>query len=164
MLQKGVSILLKNNILNYHGRVDGSIYIKPPNDQQLDTAGRFTFHIEQSPIDDMTESVSQFYYDGFYEIYEQLANAKRQVEGDLTEMRVSVKAMLDEIEAEVDRYKKDVEGPKITAINNNLASLATTITQLENRLTTVRNEIEAMYANLNLSARTCCQEVHFIMG
>ncbi|AMG48594.1 phage baseplate upper protein [Enterococcus gallinarum] len=158
-----VSILLKNNILNYHGRVDGSIYIKPPNDQQLDTAGRFTFHIEQSPIDDMTESVSQFYYDGFYEIYEQLANAKRQVEGDLTEMRVSVKAMLDEIEAEVDRYKKDVEA-KFTAINNNLASLATTITQLENRLTTVRNEIEAMYANLNLSARNLLPRSSFYNG
>lgn len=158
-----VSILLKNNILNYHGRVDGSIYIKPPNDQQLDTAGRFTFHIEQSPIDDMTESLSQFYYDGFYEIYEQLANAKRQVEGNLTEMRVSVKAMLDEIEAEVDRYKKDVEA-KFTAINNNLASLATTITQLENRLTTVRNEIEAMYANLNLSARNLLPKSSFYNG
>ncbi|EPH64130.1 hypothetical protein D932_01613 [Enterococcus casseliflavus 14-MB-W-14] len=147
-----VSIILKNNILGHQGRVDGSIYIKPPNDQQLDTAGRFLFHIERSPIDDMTESVSQFYYEGFHEIYEKLANAKQQVEDDLTEMRASVKVMLDEIEAEVDRYKKDVEA-KFTAINNNLTSLAATITQLENRLKTVRNEIEALFNILNLSAR-----------
>lgn len=158
-----VSILLKNNILNYQGRVDGSIYIKPPNDQQLDTAGRFTFHIEQSPIDDMAESVSQFYYEGFHEIYEKLANAKQQVEDDFTEMSISVKVMLDEIEAEVDRYKKDAEA-KFTAINNNLTSLSTTITQLENRLTTVRNEIEAMYANLNLSARNLLPRSSFYNG
>lgn len=147
-----VSILLKNNILNYQGRVDGSIYIKPPNDQQLDTAGRFTFHIEQSPIDDMTESVSQFYYEGFHEIYEKLTNAKQQVEDDLTEMSKSVKAMLDEIEAEVDRYKNEAE-VKFTAINNNLTSLSTTITQLENRLATVWNEIEAMLSNISVATR-----------
>lgn len=147
-----VSIILKNNILGHQGRVDGSIYIKPPNDQQLDTAGRFLFHIERSPIDDMTENVSQFYYDGFHEIYEKLANVKQQVEDDLTEMRASVKATLDEIEAEVDRYKEEAEA-KFTAINNNLTSLAATITQLENRLTTVRNEIENLFNVLNLSAR-----------
>lgn len=147
-----VSIILKNNILGHQGRVDGSIYIKPPNDQQLDTAGRFLFHIELSPIDDMTESVSQFYYDGFYEIYEKLANAKQQVEDDLTEMRASVKAMLDEIEAEVDRYKDEAEA-KFTAINNNLVSLAATITQLENRLTTVRNEIESLVNTLEYGGR-----------
>lgn len=147
-----VSIILKNNILGHQGRVDGSIYIKPPNDQQLDTAGRFLFHIERSPIDNMTESVSQFYYEGFHEIYEKLANAKQQVEDDLTEMRASVKAMLDEIEAEVDLYKEEAEA-KFTAINNSLTSLAATITQLENRLTTVRNEIENLFNVLNLSAR-----------
>lgn len=147
-----VSIILKNNILGHQGRVDGSIYIKPPNDQQLDTAGRFLFHIERSPIDDMTESVSQFYYEGFHEIYEKLANAKQQVEDDLTEMRASVKAMLDEIEAEVDRYKEEAEA-KFTAINNSLTSLAATITQLENRLTTVRNEIESLANSLEYGGR-----------
>lgn len=147
-----VSIILKNNILGHQGRVDGSIYIKPPNDQQLDTAGRFLFHIERSSIDDMTESVSQFYYDGFHEIYEKLANAKQQVEDDLTEMRASVKATLDEIEAEVDRYKEEAEA-KFTAINTNLTSLAATITQLENRLTTVRNEIEALTNSLEYGGR-----------
>jgi hypothetical protein len=147
-----VSIILKNNILGHQGRVDGSIYIKPPNDQQLDTAGRFLFHIERSPIDDMTESVSQFYYEGFHEIYEKLAKAKQQVEDDLTEMRASVKAMLDEIEAEVDRYKKDAEA-KFTAINNNLTSLAATITQLENRLTTVKKEIESLANSLEYGGR-----------
>lgn len=147
-----VSIILKNNILGHQGRVDGSIYIKPPNDQQLDTAGRFLFHIERSPIDDMTESVSQFYYEGFHEIYEKLANAKQQVEDDLTEMRASVKAMLDEIESEVDRYKKDVEA-KFTETNNNLTSLAATITQLENRLTAVKKEIEETLNGVVLSGR-----------
>lgn len=154
-----VSIILKNNILGHQGRVDGSIYIKPPNDQQLDTAGRFLFHIERSPIDDMTESVSQFYYEGFHEIYEKLANAKQQVEDDLTEMSKSVKAMLDEIEAEVDRYKKDAEA-KFTAINNNLTSLAATITQLENRLTTVKNEIDALLSNLSVATRNYLFDTH----
>lgn len=154
-----VSIILKNNILGHQGRVDGSIYIKPPNDQQLDTAGRFLFHIEQSPIDDMTESVSQFYYEGFHEIYEKLANAKQQVEDDLTEMRASVKAMLDEIEAEVDLYKEEAEA-KFTAINNSLTSLAATITQLENRLTTVKNEIDALLSNLSVATRNYLFDTH----
>lgn len=154
-----VSIILKNNILGHQGRVDGSIYIKPPNDQQLDTAGRFIFHIERSPIDDMTESVSQFYYEGFHEIYEKFANAKQQVEDELTEMSKSVKAMLDEIEAEVDRYKKDAEA-KFTAINNNLTSLAATITQLENRLTTVKNEIDALLSNLSVATRNYLFDTH----
>lgn len=154
-----VSIILKNNILGHQGRADGSIYIKPPNDQQLDTAGRFIFHIERSPIDDMTESVSQFYYEGFHEIYEKLANAKQQVEDDLTEMSKSVKAMLDEIEAEVDRYKKDAEA-KFIAINNSLTSLAATITQLENRLTTVKNEINALLSDISVATRNYLFDTH----
>lgn len=158
-----VSILLKNNILNYQGRVDGSIYIKPPNDQQLDTAGRFTFHIEQSPIDDMTESVSQFYYEGFHEIYEKLASAKQQVKEDLTAMRADAQKMLDEIETEVDQYKKEAES-KFSQINIDLTATRAAITQLENRLTTVRNEIEAMYANLNLSARNLLPRSSFYNG
>ena len=49
-----VSIVLEdNNILGYVGTVEGSVYIDfAQTTARSDTAGRFTFSIKRSPIDD----------------------------------------------------------------------------------------------------------------
>ncbi|WP_447303474.1 BppU family phage baseplate upper protein, partial [Enterococcus faecium] len=60
-----VSIVLEDNILGYVGKVEGSVYIDFPNDRSLDTAGRFTFSIKRSPIDDSTPELEDYYFNGF---------------------------------------------------------------------------------------------------
>ena len=60
-----VSIVLEDNILGYVGKVEGSVYIDFPDDRSLDTAGRFTFYIKRSPIDDSTPELEDYYFNGF---------------------------------------------------------------------------------------------------
>jgi hypothetical protein len=63
-----VSIVLEDNILGYVGRVDGSVYIELPDSRSLDTAGRFTFDIKRSPIDDDVPELEDYYWQGLSEI------------------------------------------------------------------------------------------------
>lgn len=60
-----VSIVLEDNILGYVGKVEGSVYIDFPDYRSLDTAGRFTFDIKRSPIDDSTPELEDYYFNGF---------------------------------------------------------------------------------------------------
>ena len=60
-----VSIVLEDNILGYVGFVEGSVYIDFPDDRSLDTAGRFTFSIKRSPIDDSAPELEDYYFNGF---------------------------------------------------------------------------------------------------
>ncbi|EJF48918.1 hypothetical protein YS9_2301 [Enterococcus sp. C1] len=147
-----VSIILKNNILGHQGRVDGSIYIKPPNDQQLDTAGRFLFHIERSPIDDMTGGADQFYYDGFHEISEKIAEVRRIVSDMTTEAQAEVNKKIADLEEQINRFLQDAQS-KFTSLDSDITAVKETITALENRLTTVRNEIEALANSLEFGGR-----------
>lgn len=147
-----VSIILKNNILGHQGRVDGSIYIKPPNDQQLDTAGRFLFHIERSPIDDMTGGADQFYYDGFHEISEKIAEVRRIVSDMTTEAQAEVNKKIADLEAQINRFLQDAQS-KFTSLDSDIAAVRQTVTQLENRLTAVRNEIEALFNTMKIDTR-----------
>lgn len=154
-----VSIILKNNILGHQGRVDGSIYIKPPNDQQLDTAGRFLFHIEQSPIDNMTESISQFYYEGFHEIYEKIAEVKKVLLDMTTEAQASVDQKIRDLETQINQFFEDAQN-KFTSLDSEITGVKQTVTQLENRLTTVKNEIEALLSNISVATRNYLIDSH----
>jgi len=154
-----VSIILKNNILGHQGRVDGSIYIKPPNDQQLDTAGRFLFHIERSPIDDMTGGADQFYYDGFHEISEKIAEVRSIVSAMTTEAQAEVNKKIADLEAQINRFLQDAQN-KFTSLDSEIAGIKQMVIQLENRLTTVKNEIEALLSNISVATRNYLIDSH----
>lgn len=77
-----VSIVLEDNILGYVGRVDGSVYIELPDSRSLDTAGRFTFDIKRSPIDDDVPELEDYYWQGFNEIIQESKRLINQVESD----------------------------------------------------------------------------------
>ncbi len=82
-----VSIVLEDNILGYVGKVEGSVYIDFPNDRSLDTAGRFTFDIKRSPIDDSTPELEDYYFNGFSQIIDKiekiLADGKQEIDAKL---------------------------------------------------------------------------------
>lgn len=75
-----VSIVIKDNLLGYIGKIEGSIYIEFPNDQSLDTAGRFIFDINRSPIDATTQEVDDYYFEGFEEVIDRLEAIKAEMD------------------------------------------------------------------------------------
>lgn len=147
-----VSIILKDDTLQHQGRVEGSIYIKPPNDQHLDTSGRFLFNIERSPIDDISEDASQFYYEGFTLIYDKIAEVRKIVSTMTTEAQADVDQKIRDLEAQINRFLQDAQS-KFTSLDSDIAAVRQTVTQLENRLTTVRNEIEALFNTMKTDVR-----------
>ncbi|MGM0189694.1 BppU family phage baseplate upper protein [Enterococcus sp. AZ147] len=60
-----VHIVLEDNILGYQGVVEGSVYVNFPNQQSLDTAGRFRFRIQRSPLEETTNEIDAYYFNGF---------------------------------------------------------------------------------------------------
>ncbi|MGM0122744.1 hypothetical protein IGI37_000110 [Enterococcus sp. AZ194] len=74
-----VSIILPTNIMGYQGIVNGSIYVDLPNEQHMDTAGRFTFAIKRSPIDDIVPELQDYYYAGFDEIDQKIKDALAKI-------------------------------------------------------------------------------------
>lgn len=82
VLEGIVSIVLEDNILGYVGRVDGSVYIELPDSRSLDTAGRFTFDIKRSPIDEDVPELEDYYWQGFNEIIQESKRLIDQVESD----------------------------------------------------------------------------------
>lgn len=133
-------------------RVEGSIYIKPPNDQHLDSSGRFLFNIERSPIDDISEDASQFYYEGFTLIYDKIAEVRRIVSTMTTEAQEEVNKKIADLETQINRFLQDAQS-KFTSLDRDIAAVKATVTQLENRLTTVRNEIEALFNTMKIDIR-----------
>ncbi len=140
-----VSIVLEDNILGYQGRVDGSIYIDFPNDQSLDTAGRFTFDIKRSPIDDSTPELEDYYFNGFSQIIDKiekiLADGKQEIEQKITES-----------ETQIDAKVKDTND-KITKANQDVATLNTNIDKANDRIDQTNQQIgdlgklKRMYSN-----------------
>lgn len=140
-----VSIVLEDNILGYQGRVDGSIYIDFPNDQSLDTAGRFTFDIKRSPIDDSTPELEDYYFNGFSQIIDKiekiLADGKQEIEQKITES-----------ETQIDAKVKDTND-KITKANQDVATLNTNIDKANDRIDQTNQQIgdlgklKKMYSN-----------------
>lgn len=75
-----VSIVLEDNILGYVGRVDGSVYIELPDSRSLDTAGRFTFDIKRSPIDEDVPELEDYYWQGLSEINKEFVDMKKKLD------------------------------------------------------------------------------------
>ncbi len=140
-----VSIVLEDNILGYVGTVEGSVYIDFPNDRSLDTAGRFTFYIKRSPIDDSTPELEDYYFNGFSQTIDKiekiLADGKQEIEQKITES-----------ETQIDAKVKDTND-KITKANQDVATLNTNIDKANVRIDQTNQQIgdlgklKKMYSN-----------------
>ncbi len=95
-----VSIVLEDNILGYVGRVTGSIYIELPDSRSLDTAGRFTFDIRRSPIDENTPELEDYFWQGFEQITEEfrksLALVKSECEEALNDLTTKITDLVNQ--------------------------------------------------------------------
>ncbi|MBD9760441.1 BppU family phage baseplate upper protein [Enterococcus faecium] len=140
-----VSIVLEDNILGYVGKVEGSVYIDFPNDRSLDTAGRFTFDIKRSPIDDSTPELEDYYFNGFSQTIDKiekiLADGKQEIEQKIAESETQIEAKL-----------KDTND-KITKANQDVATLNTNIDKVNDRIDQTNEQIgdlgmlKKMYSN-----------------
>lgn len=140
-----VSIVLEDNILGYVGTVEGSVYIDFPNDRSLDTAGRFTFYIKRSPIDDSTPELEDYYFNGFSQTIDKiekiLADGKQEIEQKITES-----------ETQIDAKVKDTND-KITKANQDVATINTNIDKANARIDQTNQQIgdlgklKKMYSN-----------------
>ncbi len=140
-----VSIVLEDNILGYVGTVEGSVYIDFPNDRSLDTAGRFTFYIKRSPIDDSTPELEDYYFNGFSQTIDKvekiLADGKQEIDQKITES-----------ETQIDAKVKDTND-KITKANQDVATLNTNIDKANDRIVQTNQQIgdlgklKRMYSN-----------------
>ncbi|EGP5069466.1 BppU family phage baseplate upper protein [Enterococcus faecium] len=140
-----VSIVLEDNILGYVGKVEGSVYIDFPDDRSLDTAGRFTFDIKRSPIDDSTPELEDYYFNGFSQTIDKiekiLADGKQEIEQKITES-----------ETQIDAKVKDTND-KITKANQDVATLNTNIDKANDRIDQTNQQIgdlgklKKMYSN-----------------
>lgn len=129
-----VSIVLEDNILGYVGSVEGSVYIDFPNDRSLDTAGRFTFSIKRSPIDDSTPELENYYFNGFSQTIDK------------------IEKILADGKQEIDAKLKDTND-KITKANQDVATLNTNIDKANDRIDQTNQQIgdlgklKKMYSN-----------------
>ena len=114
-LESIVSIVLEDNILGYQGRVDGSVYIELPDSRSLDTAGRFTFDIKRSPIDENVPELEDYYWQGFNEIMTQYHQT-------IADIKLEAKTLLDSLTADVTTAQSKVTQleQSITTANTNL--------------------------------------------
>ncbi|HGD7098573.1 TPA: BppU family phage baseplate upper protein [Enterococcus faecium] len=140
-----VSIVLEDNILGYVGTVEGSVYIDFPNDRSLDTAGRFTFDIKRSPIDDSTPELENYYFNGFSQTID-------KIEKILADGKQEIEQKIEESETQIDAKVKDTND-KITKANQDVATLNTNIDKANDRIDQTNQQIgdlgklKKMYSN-----------------
>lgn len=140
-----VSIVLEDNILGYVGTVEGSVYIDFPNDRSLDTAGRFTFYIKRSPIDDSTPELEDYYFNGFSQTID-------KIEEILADGKLEIEKKIAESETQIDAKLKDTND-KITKANQDVATLNTNIDKANDRIDQTNQQIgdlgklKKMYSN-----------------
>ncbi|ELB05391.1 hypothetical protein OIG_04272 [Enterococcus faecium EnGen0028] len=140
-----VSIVLEDNILGYVGTVEGSVYIDFPNDCSLDTAGRFTFYIKRSPIDDSTPELEDYYFNGFSQTID-------KIEKILADGKQEIDQKIAESETQIDAKLKDTND-KITKANQDVATLNTNIDKANDRIDQTNQQIgvlgklKRMYSN-----------------
>ncbi|TVM07349.1 BppU family phage baseplate upper protein, partial [Enterococcus faecium] len=140
-----VSIVLEDNILGYVGTVEGSVYIDFPNDRSLDTAGRFTFSIKRSPIDDSTPELEDYYFNGFSQTID-------RIEKILADGKQEIEQKIEESETQIDVKIKDTND-KITKANQDVATLNTNIDKANDRIDQTNQQIgdlgklKKMYSN-----------------
>lgn len=104
-----VSIVLEDNILGYQGRVDGSIYIDFPNNQSLDTAGRFTFSIKRSPIDDSTPELEDYYFNGFSQMIDKVEKIVLQTTAEINQAADDVTKKLNDADVSLGKLNQEVK-------------------------------------------------------
>ncbi|EMF0136924.1 BppU family phage baseplate upper protein [Enterococcus hirae] len=140
-----VSIVLEDNILGYVGKVEGSVYIDFPDDRSLDTAGRFTFDIKRSPIDDSTPELEDYYFNGFSQIID-------KIEKILADGKQEIEQKIAESETQIDGKLKETNN-KITKANQDVATLNTNIDKANDRIDQTNQQIgdlgklKKMYSN-----------------
>ena len=140
-----VSIVLEDNILGYVGKVEGSVYIDFPDDRSLDTAGRFTFGIKRSPIDDSTPELEDYYFNGFSQTID-------KIEKILADGKQEIDQKIAESETQIDAKLKDTND-KITKANQDVATLNTNIDKANDRIDQTNQQIgdlgklKKMYSN-----------------
>ncbi|EKZ0100497.1 hypothetical protein [Enterococcus faecium] len=140
-----VSIVLEDNILGYIGKVEGSVYIDFPDDRSLDTAGRFTFDIKRSPIDDSTPELEDYYFNGFSQTID-------KIEKILADGKQEIEQKIAESETQIDAKLKDTND-KITKANQDVATLNTNIDKANDRIDQTNQQIgdlgklKKMYSN-----------------
>ena len=140
-----VSIVLEDNILGYVGKVEGSVYIDFPDDRSLDTAGRFTFDIKRSPIDDSTPELENYYFNGFSQTID-------KIEKILADGKQEIEQKIAESETQIDAKLKDTND-KITKANQDVATLNTNIDKANDRIDQTNQQIsdlgklKKMYSN-----------------
>ncbi|PQB71861.1 hypothetical protein CUN36_11360 [Enterococcus faecium] len=140
-----VSIVLEDNILGYVGTVEGSVYIDFPNDRSLDTAGRFTFYIKRSPIDDSTPELEDYYFNGFSQTID-------KIEQIVSNAKTEIGEKVAESETQIDAKVKDTND-KITKANQDVATLNTNIDKANARIDQTNQQIgdigklKKMYSN-----------------
>ncbi|WP_369669267.1 BppU family phage baseplate upper protein [Enterococcus faecium] len=140
-----VSIVLEDNILGYIGKVEGSVYIDFPNDRSLDTAGRFTFDIKRSPIDDSTPELEDYYFNGFSQTID-------KIEKILADGKLEIEQKISESETQIDAKLKDTND-KIAKANQDVATLNTNIDKANDRIDQTNQQIgelgqlKRMYSN-----------------
>ncbi|ROX59154.1 DUF2479 domain-containing protein, partial [Enterococcus faecium] len=140
-----VSIVLEDNILGYVGKVEGSVYIDFPDDRSLDTAGRFTFDIKRSPIDDSTPELEDYYFNGFSQTID-------KIEKILADGKQEIDQKIAESETQIDAKLKDTND-KIAKANQDVATLNTNIDKSNDRIDQTNQQIDdlgklkRMYSN-----------------
>ena len=140
-----VFIVLEDNILGYVGKVEGSVYIDFPNDRSLDTAGRFTFYIKRSPIDDSTPELEDYYFNGFSQTID-------KIEKILADGKLEIEKKIAESETQIDAKLKDTSN-KITKANQDVATINTNIDKANDRIDQTNQQIgdlgklKKMYSN-----------------
>lgn len=140
-----VSIVLEDNILGYVGKVEGSVYIDFPNDHSLDTAGRFTFDIKRSPIDDSTPELEDYYFNGFSQTID-------KIEKILADGKLEIEQKISESKTQIDAKLKDTND-KIAKANQDVATLNTNIDKANDRIDQTNQQIgelgqlKRMYSN-----------------
>ena len=110
-----VSIVLQDNILGYVGIVHGSVYLNFPENKSLDTAGRFSFEIRRSPIDESTPELEDYYFNGFSQTIDK------------------VEKMIADAKKEIDTKLADTNS-KITKANNDLTTLNTNLNKTQTQI------------------------------
>lgn len=140
-----VSIVLEDDILGYVGTVEGSVYIDFPNDRSLDTAGRFTFDIKRSPIDDSTPELEDYYFNGFSQTIDKiekiLADGKQEIEQKITESETQIDGKLKETSNKITKANQDV-----ATINTNIDKANDRIDQTNQQISDL-GKLKKMYSN-----------------
>lgn len=136
-----VSIVLEDNILGYVGTVEGSVYIDFPNDRSLDTAGRFTFDIKRSPIDDSTPELEDYYFNGFSQTID-------KIEKILADGKLEIEQKISESETQIDAKLKDTND-KIAKANQDVETINTNIDKTNDRIDQANQKIDEVLSGAN---------------